>query len=207
MPHCFFCLFFFSWSGWPFASRGFVGFIIMCMCFLTQQAFWSMASTRGVRRFDYRGRLDVCKSGVCGAGLNRNMEWGVGVCTYVRGKRLQKGSTHSSSALQRRRTDGRRHTRETTETGACDYTARSWKGRRNQKGGKFVYVFQHDIIWSCANTGEVPTRHNLVNRKHPNVKPVWSVTWVWKGECVSQYTAYCLLYFSREQSNQDLRST
>ena len=29
------------------------------------------------------GRLDVCKSGVCGAGLNRNMEWGVGVCTYV----------------------------------------------------------------------------------------------------------------------------
>ena len=29
------------------------------------------------------GRLDVCKSGVCEAGLNRNMEWGVGVCTYV----------------------------------------------------------------------------------------------------------------------------
>ena len=44
---------------------------------------------------------------------------------YVRGKRLQKGSTHRSSALQQRRTDGRRHTRETTETGACDYTARS----------------------------------------------------------------------------------
>ena len=58
---------------------------------------------------------------------------------YVRGKRLQKGSTHSSgSALQQRRTDGRRHTRETTETGACDYTARSWKGRRNEKGGKFA---------------------------------------------------------------------
>ena len=56
---------------------------------------------------------------------------------YVRGKRLQKGSTHSSSALQQRRTDGRRHTRETTDTGACDYTARSWKGRRNEKGGKF----------------------------------------------------------------------
>ena len=37
---------------------------------------------------------------------------------YVRGKRLQKGS----SALQQRKTDGRRHTRETTETGACDYT-------------------------------------------------------------------------------------
>ena len=34
---------------------------------------------------------------------------------YVRGKRLQKGSTHSSSALQQRRTDGRRHTRETTQ--------------------------------------------------------------------------------------------
>ena len=59
---------------------------------------------------------------------------------YVRGKRLQKGSTHSSSALQRR-TDGRRHTRETTETGACDYTARSWKGRRNEKGGQFVAYF------------------------------------------------------------------
>ena len=56
---------------------------------------------------------------------------------YVRGKRLQKGSTHSGSALQQRRTDGRRHTRETTETGACDYTARSWKGRRNEKGDVF----------------------------------------------------------------------
>ena len=54
---------------------------------------------------------------------------------YVRGKRLQKGSTHSSSALQQRRIDGRRHTRETTETGACDYTGKSWKGRRNEKGG------------------------------------------------------------------------
>ena len=32
---------------------------------------------------------------------------------YVREKRLQKGSTHSSSALQQRRTDGRRYTRET----------------------------------------------------------------------------------------------
>ena len=30
-------------------------------------------------------------------------------------------------------------TRETTETGACDYTARSWKGRRNEKGGKFFF--------------------------------------------------------------------
>ena len=30
------------------------------------------------------GRLDVRKSGVCGAGLNRNMEWGVGGCTYVK---------------------------------------------------------------------------------------------------------------------------
>ena len=58
---------------------------------------------------------------------------------YVRGKRSQKGSTHSSSAIQQRRTDGRRHTRETTETGACDYTARSWKGRRNEKGGKFLF--------------------------------------------------------------------
>ena len=56
---------------------------------------------------------------------------------YVRGKRSQKASTHSSSALQQRRTDGRRHTRETTETGACDYTARSWKGKRNEKGKKF----------------------------------------------------------------------
>ena len=47
---------------------------------------------------------------------------------YVCGKRLQKGSTLrvSSSALQQRRTDGRRYTRE------------SWKGRRNEKGGKFV---------------------------------------------------------------------
>ena len=60
---------------------------------------------------------------------------------YVRGKRLQKGSTHSSSALQQRRTDGRRHTLQTTETGACDYTARSWKGRRNDKGAKFVAYF------------------------------------------------------------------
>ena len=56
---------------------------------------------------------------------------------YVRGKRLQKGS----SALQQRRTDGRRHTRETTETGACDYTGRSWKGRRNEKGGQIVAYF------------------------------------------------------------------
>ena len=31
--------------------------------------------------------------------------------------------------------------RETTETGACDYTARSWKGRRNEKGGKIVAYF------------------------------------------------------------------
>ena len=30
------------------------------------------------------GRLDVRKSGVCGAGLNRNMEWGVGRFTYVK---------------------------------------------------------------------------------------------------------------------------
>ena len=54
--------------------------------------------------------------------------------TYVRGKRLQKGITHSSSALRQRRTNGRRHTRETTETGAGDYcnTRRSWKGRRNE---------------------------------------------------------------------------
>ena len=53
---------------------------------------------------------------------------------------MQKGITHSSSALQQRRTNGRRHTRETTETGACDYcnTGRSWKGRRNEKGGKIV---------------------------------------------------------------------
>ena len=57
---------------------------------------------------------------------------------YVRGKRLQKESTHSSSALQQQRTDGRRHTRETTETGACDYAGRSWKGRRNEKGGKIT---------------------------------------------------------------------
>ena len=44
-------------------------------------------------------------------------------------------SSYSSSSAQQRRTDGRRHTRETTETGACDYTGRSWKGRRNEKGG------------------------------------------------------------------------
>ena len=56
---------------------------------------------------------------------------------YVRGKRLQKGSTHSGSALQQRRTDGRRHTRETTETGACDYTGRSWKGRRNENASLY----------------------------------------------------------------------
>ena len=60
---------------------------------------------------------------------------------YVCGKRFQKGSTHSSSALQQRRTDGRRHTRETTETGACDHTGRSWKGRRNEKGGKIAAYF------------------------------------------------------------------
>ena len=60
---------------------------------------------------------------------------------YLRGKRLQKGSTHSSSAPQQRRTDGRRHTREATETGACNYTGRSWKGRRNEKGGQFVAYF------------------------------------------------------------------
>ena len=61
---------------------------------------------------------------------------------YVRGKRLQKGSTHSSSrALQQRRTDGRRHTGETTETGACDYTGRSWKGRRN------VYTYIRISHW------------------------------------------------------------
>ena len=80
------------------------------------------------------GRLDVCKSGVYGAGLNRNMDeasayvrmWNRRM--YVCGKRLQKGSTHrvSSNALQQRRTDGRRYARE------------SWKGRRNEKGGKFV---------------------------------------------------------------------
>ena len=56
---------------------------------------------------------------------------------------MQKGITHSSGALQRRSTNGRRHTRETTETGACDYcnTGRSWKGRRNEKGGKIVAYF------------------------------------------------------------------
>ena len=77
----------------------------------------------------------TCKSGVCGAGMNRNMERGVGVCTYVE-RDCRKGVHVSCScALQQRRTDGRRHTRETTETGACDYTGRSWKGRRDEKGG------------------------------------------------------------------------
>ena len=49
---------------------------------------------------------------------------------YVCGKRLQKGSTHrvSNSALQQRRTDGRRYTRE------------SWKGRRIEKGGNLFIV-------------------------------------------------------------------
>ena len=70
---------------------------------------------------------------------------------YVRGKRLQKGSTHSSSsALQQRRTDGRRHTRETTETGACDYTGSGWKGRRNEKGGKIVVNFLLYVEYFCC---------------------------------------------------------
>ena len=100
---------------------------------------------------------------------------------YVRGKRSQKGSTHSSSALQQRRTDGQRHTRETTETGACDYTARSWKGRRNEKGlimhsigikqwGQFV-----DILTTCGigikNHRELNTKHRI-QRSMKNIR--WS---------------------------------
>ena len=89
---------------------------------------------------------------------------------YVRGKRLQKGSTHSSSsALQQRRTDGRRHTREATDTGACDYTARSWKGRRNEKGGKIVAYFsvifgKHTRImakYGRYEIGELPVGRKL----------------------------------------------
>ena len=79
---------------------------------------------------------------------------------YVLGKRLQTGSTHSISALQQRRTDGRRHTRETTETGACDYNGRSWKGRRNKKGGKIVAYFLTET-GACDYTGRSwMGRHN-----------------------------------------------
>ena len=73
---------------------------------------------------------------------------------YVCGKRLQRGSTHSSSALQQRRTDGRRHTRETAETGACDYTGRSWKGRRSvgYPGGSSSGCLTSSIVDSVATS-------------------------------------------------------
>ena len=52
------------------------------------------------------------------------------MCIRDSRKYLQKGSTHrvSSNALQQRRTDGRRYTRE------------SWKGRRIEKGGNLFIV-------------------------------------------------------------------
>ena len=48
-----------------------------------QKKLWKTFGTRGGQQPNKCARLDVCKSGVCGAGLNRNMEWGVGVRTYV----------------------------------------------------------------------------------------------------------------------------
>ena len=68
--------------------------------------------------------------------------------TYV--ERDCRKELHSSSrALQQRRTNGRRHTGETTETGACDYCniGRSWKGRRNEKGEKIVADSLHSPLF------------------------------------------------------------
>ena len=55
---------------------------------------------------------------------------GIAECTYAERDCRKEVHTVSSSALQQRRTDGRRYTRE------------SWKGRRNEKGGKFVRLRQ-----------------------------------------------------------------
>ena len=87
---------------------------------------------------------------------------------YVRGKRLQKGTTHSRSALQQRRTDGRRHTRETTETGACDYSGRRWKGRRNEKGGKIVaylYLTSYSLLQARFSADTNNTAVTAIDKK------------------------------------------
>ena len=59
--------------------------------------------------------------------------YGIAVCTYV--ERDCRKEVHTVVVLSNSegQTDG--GTRETTETDACDYTGRSWKGRRNEKGG------------------------------------------------------------------------
>ena len=102
--------------------------------------------------------------------------------TYVRGKRLQKGITHSSNALQQRRTNGRRHTQETTETGACDYcnTGRSWKGRRNEKGGKIKQMPDSTSGTKILSWYSHPTPTTLLKRSYLAMKnkPVGWGFWI-----------------------------
>ena len=106
---------------------------------------------------------------------------------YVRGKRSQKGITHSSSALQQRRTDGRRHTRETTETSACDYTGRSWKGRT--------------FRWICFRIAS-PVTENHSKKTYENrqwrssaIFFSWHVVGSVSGDC----------YITRQHARSDLR--
>ena len=72
--------------------------------------------------------------------------------TYVHGKRLQKGSTHSSSALQQRRTDRRRHTRETTDTGAKTYENRQWRSSA-------IFVFSWHVVGSVSGDCYITRQH------------------------------------------------
>ena len=72
---------------------------------------------------------------VCGEGLNRNMEWGVGVRTYV--ERDCRKEVHIVVALSNSegQTAGGTRERQQRRALATTYTGRSWKGRRNVKGG------------------------------------------------------------------------
>ena len=63
----------------------------------TRSELYPEAETAQPGQRETSGRLDVRKSGVCGAGLNRNMECGVGVCTYV--ERDRRKEVHTVVAL------------------------------------------------------------------------------------------------------------
>ena len=74
---------------------------------------------------------------------------GIAECTYAERDCRKEVHTVSSSALQQRRTDGRRYTRE------------SWKGRRNEKGGKFVaYHMARTVISSKHDGTYMPTKNS-----------------------------------------------
>ena len=107
---------------------------------------------------------------------------------YVRGKRLQKGSVPSSSALQQRRTDGRRHTRETTETGACDYpgtpqgSGRVGVTKKAKSGGfhKTLVTPNYDLGGPIPRTLGMCAPHFFISR----AQEIDDFTSSWLDSCV-----------------------